>query len=487
MAHKQINDLEKAFKILDFKGPLYTELFKYYDGDQELKYNRDRFQDIFQNLNTDFTENWSAVVIDATYNRVNLIGVTIASDDKDGRESGILAALKRIASRLTGGVTNQQERLNTIIEENEVLLESDDVHKVAGIIGESFYIVWADKPGDPPKGFYNDPRMVHIFYEEENPRIKKFAAKWWIDDRGYRRLVLYYPDRLERFVSQGKAKTVRNHSAFMPSDEDGRQVTGIDDNVFDNPFDKIPVFHFRPDRRLIKSDLKNVIPPQDAVNKLASDMMITSEFMALPQRYIISNVDIKGKLKNAPNINWDIPAGDGEGQETEVGELSAADPTNYLKPIEHNIAAISSITSTPFHFFIPGGTSQISGEALIALEAPLNDKAQARIDLFQPVWRDVFSFMLEIANQKVDPINILVAFEPPETLQPRTRAEIREINVRSGIPLVTTLRDEGWSQSRIDQLIVDIDEQRQARQASLGAALLRSQREFDNSEDDDHE
>ena len=82
-----------------------------------------------------------------------------------------------------------------------------------------------------------------------------------------------------------------------------------------NPYNLIPVFHFRRERRVITSELANVIEPQNAINKLLSDMMIAAEFGAFPQRYIISQAS-PGKFKNAPKLIWDIPGSDGEGQPT---------------------------------------------------------------------------------------------------------------------------------------------------------------------------
>jgi hypothetical protein len=87
----------------------------------------------------------------------------------------------------------------------------------------------------------------------------------------------------------------------------------------------------------------------------------------------------------------------------------------------------------------------------------------------------------------VPPKDITINFEPVETIQPRTEAEIIEILGRAGVPLVTILRRNGWSQAEIDQLIVDKDEERQANQASLGQALMQAQRNMDNPEVNDGE
>lgn len=474
-------DLKRAYDALSGKTESYKALFDYYDGNQELKYNTTRFLDIFKSLDTDFTENWCAVVIDSCYNRVNLVGAELPSEEED-LESGWRAAVQRLKEWALGKQTGEQDKLNKLLEENEVLLESDIVHQVAGVIGESFYFVWKNEKGIT-EGFYNDPRLAHVFYDDENPRKKDFAAKWWETSGGTVRLNLYYADRLE-FYSTEIIEQVTVWTQFMPCDQNGIRVKeGM--NEITNEWEIVPVFHFRPDRRKIKSDLKNVIAPQDAINKLVADLMIVSEFGAFRQRWIISDSDIKNKLKNAPNEIWSIPAGSGEGQGSSVGELEGTDPERYMKPIERQVNAVSSITSTPKHFFFSTTGVQISGEALIALEAPLNDKAQSRIDIFSPVWQDVISLMLKMEGIDMPARSITISFAVPESVQPRTKAEIREIDQRSGIALVTILRREGWSQPELDQLIVDQKEEREARSADLAQGLMRAQRRFDNPEEDE--
>ena len=62
-------------------------------------------------------------------------------------------------------------------------------------------IAWPDEESGQPEAYYNDSRNVHLFYEADQPRRKRFACKWWIGDDGHRLLTLYYPDRLEYYRS----------------------------------------------------------------------------------------------------------------------------------------------------------------------------------------------------------------------------------------------------------------------------------------------
>lgn len=440
-------DLQRAVKALTAKQIPYTELWQYYDGDQPVVYASSRLRDIFRNVDVRVVENWCAVVVDAVADRLRLQGVEVA---KDPTATAVLQDLW------------QRQRLQ---------LEAKSVHEAVLAIGEAFVIAW---PGEAVEGeeaspvqvYYNDPRLCHVFYDPETPRAKQFAAKWWVDAELKRRLTLYYPDRLVYYVSKGKAANVSGWRSFGPADPPEAP----------NPFGVIPVFHFRLETRVIKGELANVITIQNAINKLLLDMMVCAEFGAFRQRWVISNAGDLEALKNAPYEHWFIPAGDGLGQPTSVGQFEASDLANYTAAIEKLAADIGRITNTPKHFlFAQGGDP--SGEALIALEAPLNKKVQDRIDHLTPTWRELAAFILKLSGQQVDEVAIAVSWAAVETVQPKTQAEIRESSTRSGIPLVTALRREGWTQADLDQMDKDKRQASAQGQATLAAALVQAQRQ----------
>jgi hypothetical protein len=436
-----MSDLERAFKALSDKGANYKKLFDYYDGAQPLTYTAKRLEEIFRGLDAVFTENWCSVVVDSVRDRINLSSIVISD------------------------LGQTQAAWKQMWEDSQLELESDDVHEAALVAGESYVVVWPDEDGWP-QAYYNDPRLCHVFYEQENPRRKKYAAKWWRGEDEKLHMTLYYPDRLEYYASANKADSVNAAS--------GLTAKGT---VNDNPYGEIPVFHFRTVRRTVKSDLANVIPVQNGINKLLTDMMVAAEYGAFKQRYVISNAETLGKLKNAPNEIWELPAGDGMSQQTVAGEFAATDLDNYLKAIENLATAISTITRTPKHYFFSIG-SNLSGEALIAMEAPLNKKAQDRIDRFTPVWRDVAAFMLKVAGMPVEREKIQPIFDKPEMIQPRTEAETVQLMVAAGMPLNTALRNVGWEEGRIGEMMKDAEAATMRQEVGLATALLNAERQF---------
>ncbi len=441
-----MTEIKVGFEALKAKLSTYAQRWRYYDGDQPLAYTAKRLEELFKGLNTRFSENWCAVVIDAMRERLVLNGLA-AADEAD------------------------TARLAELWEESQLAVEVDEAQTAALVCGEGFLLAWPDATTNMPEVYSNDPRLVHAVYESDNPRLMRYAVKGYIDDARKFRFIAYYPDRIETFSA---------NTDYFPDSVNSLQLEGEERN----PYGVIPVFHLRLSRRVdttlgrTLSDLSSVMPLQDAINKLLADMMVSAEYGAFKQRYVISSAEVRGKLKNAPNEIWSLPAGDGEGQPTSVGEFSPTDLDNYLKAIEQLVAHISAITRTPRHLFI-GQRGDISGEALIALEAPLVKKVLARQARFIPVFRQLGAFMLQLGSRTVDPRQITVRYADPSTVQPRTQAEITKIRTEAGLPLATALRREGWTDAELAEMDADRQAEGAEQQQTLSQALMRAQRGFD--------
>jgi hypothetical protein len=434
--------VQRAFEALKAKQKAYNTYWAYYDGDHPLVYSTARLREVFKGLDARFVENWCSVVINVPVERLLLESITVAND---------ATATEALRSLWTG---------------LDMHLDADDAHLAALVCGEAFVMVWPDEAG-AVQAYYNDPRKCHVFYDEDNPRAKSLGAKWWTAGDGTHRMTLYYRDRLEYYGTSKANEQPTSYKAFVKIAED--EV---------NPYGVIPIFHLRPERRAIISELDNAIPLQAAINKLLADEMISAEFGAFRQRYVISNADV-GNLKNAPNEVWDLPAGDGMGQQTSAGEFSATELGNFETAIERRIAALSAITRIPPHYFFRLGGQPPSGEALIALESPLLKKVDRYIKRFTSTWQAIAAFMLALDGRQVARQDIEPQYADPATVQPRTEAEVRQTNTNAGVPIVTTVRRQGWSEAEIEEMRQDRIEEQADAQESLAQALIEQQRRFD--------
>lgn len=427
-------DITRAVKELKGKKARYDLLWKYYEGDQPILYAARRLAQTFKAINVKFIANWCAVVVDSTLDRIDLQGFTVNGDEA------------------------MTKRAEEVWDFSELDMESDDVHLGTLVCGEAFLIGQPGGDGEQSRAYYNDPRLAAVFYEPDDPHKKRFAAKWWRDG-DLIRLNLYYPGSIEKYE-----KTVKKGSPIPEQPDDW---TDLGTEKSDS--ETIPVFHFRRERRTIASELENVVTLQDAVNKLMADMMVSAEFGAFRQRYIISQMDI-GDLKNAPGVNWLLPAGDGTGQNTEVGQFDAEDLMNFINAIERLTNDIAVVSRTPRHYLLQQGGDP-SGESLIAMEAPLVKKCDRYVGRFGATWKEAMAFMLGVDPKETD---ITPVFAPTQTVQPLTQSQIRINNTSAGLPLKTVLRDEGWTEKELEAMEKDVAEadernaQNTARTAELG-------------------
>ena len=436
-----MSDVSRAFDHFKDVYLKYCAYYDYFDGNQPLRYSTERLKLAFEQIRPKFRQNWCSVVINAVLDRMELYGWSTAEETANAILADVWA-------------------------ETGLSLESNEVHESALVCGESFLIGWKEE-GQPIEFYFNDPRRAACFYDSDRPKIKTYAAKWWDADDGCH-LLLYYPDRLERYLAPGKKMSELRT-------ENGVNAFRLEaDGISTNPFGMIPVFHFRNSLRSHESDLKNVTEIQDAINKLFCDMMVTAEFSAFPARYVISSAEID-TLQNAPNMIWDLPAGLEGQQATQVGTLEAANLNNYSGQIESLAQSISSITRTPRHYF-EGNGSQVSGEALITMEAPLVKKVNQKRELFGDVWQEVGQFALLANGYVIRKNDVQPQWGKAEADQPLTETQVI-MNYRSaGLPLKSALRLSGYTEAEIQIIEQEAAEEKQA-QADLAQLYLEQARD----------
>ena len=208
-------------------------------------------------------------------------------------------------------------------------------------------------------------------------------------------LNLYYPDRIEKYVGYGEIEN-------MGTPQGSNFV--LTESIV-NPWNEVPVFHFRTHKPYGRPEHADAFGPQDAINKLVNTHMLTVDYQGAPQRYALTtggNVaemddfsegdtarENIGALKNGPGELWYL-----QGVQT-VGQFPAAEPKTFTEPVNEFVNQMAAITSTPTHYF-QKGTYVSSGQALRAAEAPLVKKVKNRQLALESTWRDLFLFMLKI-------------------------------------------------------------------------------------------
>lgn len=437
-----MTDLEIAFnEIRNKRGDLDT-LFNYANGPQPLKYSTQKLAEGFGDVNTHFEVNWCSVIVDSALDRIQLSGFMV--EDKAATE-----------------------KIKVLFDKLHLDIEADKAHGAALSTSQAYLIVWKDSNGEF-EAYYNDPRLCAVFHDPAKPQNKTFAAKWFEHPDKRQEITLYYTDRIEHWISKKEqtGTALDKASAFQL---ESRET---------NPYRVIPVFELKTQGEIFK-----VLTIQDAINKLFADMMMSSEFSTFPQRYIISQSD-PGSLKNNPSEIWWLPAGDGQGQQASAGQFQASTLGNFSTEMDNLANRMFVITRTPKHYLMTTGAN-ISGEALLAMEAPLVKKCKKRQREFGSQWQDIAAFLLQLDGVTIDPSAITPIWERIESAQPKTEAETRQIAYNTGIPLITLLKREGWSEKEITAMAKDKQLQQKAEKTVAQAVLndLRIKQQQDQEED----
>jgi hypothetical protein len=436
--------------------------------------------------------NFAHIPVDAVANKLSIISVS-ADDDSEESEA--------------------DQTLEDLWDYNELAEESRIAHRKAGVYGDYYMMVWpvigneddyvaqktpkelADMLGDygdltinqpEPESVvsktivavdmtFHDPLTTRVFYSTENPLKKSFAIRSWTEggrDKLITRANLYYPDRIERYVYEGKPPKNRYaQNKWKAFKADGES------EVLNNPFGQIPFFHLRNDRPYGKPDHVNAYGPQLAINKLITSHMATVDFQSFPQRYGLMDPtadqagsqgadfnpfnpeddddpefdDNESQLSADPSAFWDL-----KGYKA-VGQFAPASPDAYLKPFDRYVKAMSQVTDTPMHYFAKDSTDRPpSGEMLRVANEPIDAKAEERQETYGNTWRKALEFALEMMGVSTDRINI--AWRPVETVTDKTGWETVNLQQMAGVPQHVTLE---WAGNPPEQVAEWMDEAKQ--------------------------
>jgi hypothetical protein len=367
-----IDDIRLALDYILNRKDGYTRAETYYEGTQPEVFLNQRWFKLFQKNQSDFRFNFSKTVVDAVLNRLEIDQIETSSPEADAYMAQLL-------------------------EQSDIKLDINEIHRNTLIYGDSYAMVWPDETGKLAID-YNSPLTTVVIYDQENPRKKLFAAKMWqYADYNTKEihLNLYYPDRIEKYVGYGEIENMGTPQG----------ANFILTETIVNPWNEVPVFHFRTHKPYGRPEHADAFGPQDAINKLVNTHMLTVDYQGAPQRYALTtggNVaemddfsegdtarENIGALKNGPGELWYL-----QGVQT-VGQFPAAEPKTFTEPVNEFVNQMAAITSTPTHYF-QKGTYVSSGQALRAAEAPLVKKVKNRQLALESTWRDLFLFMLKI-------------------------------------------------------------------------------------------
>ena len=456
-------DLTWVLKHLRARKGMYDLYRDYYRGYHRLAFTTDKWRSEFGLMVKGVADNLCPRVVDTLVDRLEITGFT----------------------------GPQETRAADIWKQNRLDLRSGEVHKEAAKQGDAYLLVWPDALGEPI--FYlNTADQMVVRYSQEVPGKIVYAGKVWIgeDERGY--ATMYYPDRIEKYITRTKVRDggvlpekgtrefwdQRRVVVGVEAVPDSEEMAEVEEEwPLPNPYGKVPIFHFANDAGLGeygKSELHDVVPLQDILNKDLADRLITQEYHSYPQRYAIglapemtvnptTGEETPKEPVTGPNRLWWT-----ENENAKFGQFDSASLEGFISIAENDRMEIGRVSGTPQHHLVPTGTPP-SGDALRTMEAPLTQKVDDRKDSWGATWEDAMEFAVALPDGDGDEIELTCVWKDKSSVSPTEKANEMVLWQTLEVPIQRIWRELGFSKEDIAEMLEWKRQNEEAAAASFNA------------------
>ncbi|MBK8466122.1 MAG: phage portal protein [Chloracidobacterium sp.] len=465
--------IDKAITNIRLNAERYAKAGRYYNGQHDLSFASEKFQNTFGSLFREFALNLCPVICDAVRDKLRVTGFSVedtggnATVRKRAREGeGTL-----VHTRVSALVASHARR---IWQQNRMGTRVGEIHKEALIYGDAYMIVWPDEYGAAT--FYpNKAANITVAMDEASPGSVAWAAKVWRTADKHVRLNLFYPDRIEKFISRKEVEGgLPDADGFAPlTASSNLKVQGSKSSIetwnlelgtlnrepwtVPNPYGIVPVFHFANNAdlgALGRSELESAMPVQDGLNKSVLDMLVAMEFAAYRQRWaagIEIKIDENGKaiapFKAGIDHIWIS-----ENPGARFGDFEATELEQFLKVKDSFRVDMASVTGTPLHYFLQHSGDFPSGASLKKAETRFLAKVRDRHESFGQVWADAMSFALMIEGKGSD-TRLITEWEDPAPMAEREFLENILLKKQIGLPVEQALLEAGYGAADVKAMV----------------------------------
>lgn len=415
MAIQFEREIVQALRRLGARQAACAVARRYYAGDHPIEYGKAEFRASIKQLFAGFRYNLCPVPVDVLSDRLQLTSM----------QEGEKAAPQ-------WDETVRKVRLDAF---------QGRVHREALLCGVCHVLAWEVK-GKGVKWFLQAAHLFELAFTDSDSDTPVAGVKCWIEEQSKRlRVSIYYADRVERFWfrdPQTSLVQIENLQGLMPFADKEPQMQR-------HGFGVVPAVRFA--NKDGQSELTDLIPLQNALNKSMLDMLLTSEAYGIPQRYIlglpIERDQITGLEKNP------LPKGGGvwvlEGEDIKIGQLAAADIAAISQAIGDNEERFARVAGLPIHFIRMGGDVP-SGEALRVAESRISAKARGRTVEFGNSWED-----LSRISWKTPEADYVALWAPVETVSETEKLDAAQKKKSIGIPETQVWKEMGYTDAQIKE------------------------------------
>lgn len=422
------------------------KLNAYMEGKQPLKFLALELKAEFGDRLAEIVINWCDMVANAYGDRLDLTGFSLP----DSKSDGVI-------------VDAGDQALWNLWEENDMVRQSQQAHLEAVALGRSYAIVGArgeldEEPAEGelekvPNPFDEALSSPLITVEspiqvitEDDPRTRQpvAALKRWKDENKVDRATLYLAEQTIHYYYARK---------WIVADKNEHGL-GV-----------VPVVPLVNRQRMLdwrgKSEFEKIIPLADSANKMATDMMVSGEFHAMPRRYALGMaatdfVDDNGKKISAfEQIGGRLWATSSKPGDVELGTFKETDLAVFHNSLRLLADMTIQLAGLPQSYGYSKDNPP-SADAMRASESRLVKGCERMQTGFGSSWRRVAAIATLIRDgEKWDP-RILRATTKWRDAATPTVAQIADASVKKFQAGISTLRqtriDCGYSPQEISRM-----------------------------------
>ena len=250
-------------------------------------------------------------------------------------------------------------------------------HREALLLGSSYVLVWVDQYSRPLVTVESAKRMACL--RDPGTRRITHALKRWETDTTTE-AVLYGPDEIVRYRANSTGATTAGFKVI---------------DIIRNPLGVPPVVRLLNSDRILDegvSEIEDLKPLVDALNKILVDMMVASEYTGRPRRYatgieleeepvLDENGEETGEtvaVNPYPESNRMMIA---EEAAAKFGQLEPGDLSSYNNAVDILLSQVSANSALPHHYLGILENQPASADSLRASEASLERAGGAVNDI----------------------------------------------------------------------------------------------------------
>ena len=367
-----------AQKLLLQRGDM-LKADRYYTNTQPLSFMDPDIARMVQGRLRSLSVNYARLVVDVLESRLQVVGFSTTP----GRAS--------------------DDDLWQLWQASDMDEQSQQAHLDALVFGRSFFLVWVGADGQPQ--ITAESPLQCAIHRDPATRRTIGGIKRWVDDDGHTRAIVFTESDVVEYVSRSRVDTTllidREPAAFT---EDAYDVT----SVMPNPLGIVPMVALVNRPRLQtpdgESELTDVMPLVDAINKLGTDLMVAAEYSASPRRYVTGVMpDTHATQQQADDLAmriekaWERARSSkflvAPSDRTQFGQFDVASLNNYQSAIQLLTAQIAAIAALPPSYMSLMNSNPTSADAIRSSEARLTAKAEKR----QRDWSGSYEQLMRLA------------------------------------------------------------------------------------------